>query len=77
MTDAMAAWHEDMRRDRGIRKAWRWAREILYGLPWRYLHGRRQGFPRLGSVRLAVAFTSLAIRLPPPPPSEFWGKSGS
>lgn len=70
--DNMSAWRDAVSKDRGVRRAARVLREIFHGLPWRYLWGRRQGRRRWPSMRLAIAFTGLAIRLPPPPPPEFW-----
>ncbi|HSM93400.1 MAG TPA: hypothetical protein VLT47_10990 [Anaeromyxobacteraceae bacterium] len=48
-----------------LRHPWHALGQLFYSLPWRYLFGRRQGFTRRQSIRLAWAFTTLTLRLSP------------
>lgn len=69
----MEEWHERCRKDKGLRKAWRLIKEVVYGFPWRYLHGRRVAkFSRWGSVQVAWSMTRLMLAMPPMPPREYW-----
>ncbi len=46
-------------------------KQVFYGFPWRYFYARRNGSRRVMALRLAWAFTTLMIRLGPPPPGMF------
>lgn len=56
----------------------RWVlRNAIIGIPWRYSWARRHVHcTRWRALTLAWIFTSMLIRLPPPPPLEWFGKDG-